>query len=50
MCMFYNDFDATADTEAIADRLKQEFDVQLEALPPSMSRLLLMLPHDDPAD
>lgn len=48
MCMFYGDIQPGADTDAIADRLKQEFLVQLEALPPVMAELLMAL-GDQPA-
>lgn len=50
MCMFYGDIQPGADTEAIADRLKQDFQVQLDALPPTMARLLKQLDSKDAPD
>lgn len=43
MCIFYGNVEPDADTEAIADRLRHEFDVAGMALPAAMAELLAAL-------
>jgi hypothetical protein len=43
MCLFYGEIEPNADMDAIADRLKSEFDEQAGGLPPHMAELLRRL-------
>jgi len=49
MCMYYSDVQSGADVEAIADRLRGELHVQLEALPAAMAELLMKLDGQEAA-